>query len=267
LLTLSSPLYELCNYQILGRILYYTPHLAPIHPGRVLTTFAAISAVVEALSGNGASLSSNQSAPQQTQDTGHALLKAALLMQIFVIVAFMTLAGVFHVRCKRAGIQSAKLYGPLTTLYISTGLVTVRTIYRIVEYFSIAELHYGPGLDPMSLSPLIRYEWFFYVFEATLMLCNTVLWNVRHPRRYLPASTKIYLDKDNVTEITGPGYKDSRNFLATLFDPFDIYGLIKGRDRETAFWDNNRTEGPETKDGPKKDESKTVAEQDAARVV
>src|SRR4051794_40424114 len=44
---LCSPLYELGNYYILGRILYFVPHCSPIHPGRVLTTFAAISSIVE----------------------------------------------------------------------------------------------------------------------------------------------------------------------------------------------------------------------------
>jgi len=41
------PLYELGNYYILGRILYYVPQHSPMHPGRVLTTFAAISGIVE----------------------------------------------------------------------------------------------------------------------------------------------------------------------------------------------------------------------------
>lgn len=72
------------------------------------------------------------------------------------------------------------------------------------------------------------------------MLCNAFLWNFRHPRKYLPKSTKVYLAQDGVTEITGPGYKDTRNFWATLFDPFDLVGLIRGRDNETRFWDENQ---------------------------
>ena len=50
------PLFELANYYMLGRILYFVPYCSPIHPGRVLTTFAAISIVVEALNGNGSAL-------------------------------------------------------------------------------------------------------------------------------------------------------------------------------------------------------------------
>lgn len=51
----APPLYELANYYMLGRILYYVPYHSPIHPGRVLTTFAAISIVVETLNGMGSS--------------------------------------------------------------------------------------------------------------------------------------------------------------------------------------------------------------------
>jgi hypothetical protein len=94
----------------------------------------------------------------------------------------------------------------------------------------------------MSLSPLVRYEWFFYVFEASLMLSNQVLLNVRHPRKYLPKSTKTYLAKDGVTEVTGPGYDDKRPFLATLFDPFDLAGRLKGTRKDDRFWETQAAE-------------------------
>lgn len=233
----GRPLYELANYQILGRILFYVPHLSPIHPGRVLTTFAFISAAVESLTGVGASRSANQSLPPSSQETGKALLKASLLIQIVVIFLFVTLATTFHRRCVAAGIRNEKLTAVLRTLYASSALIAVRTVYRIVEYWGTAELHVGPGFDPMTLGPEVRYEWFFYVFEAAVMLANAGLWNFRHPRKYLPKSTKLYLARDGVTEIMGPGYKDTRGFLWTLFDPFDLYGLIRGRDQETRFWE------------------------------
>jgi len=121
-------------------------------------------------------------------------------------------------------------------LYVSIALLTVRTIYRTVEYFSIAQLHFGPGFDPMTLSPLVRYEWFFYVFEASLMLTNQVWMNIRHPRHYLPKSNKIYLGADGV-EMTGPGFLDKRPFLVTLVDPFDVVGMIRGHDKKNRFWE------------------------------
>jgi hypothetical protein len=236
---LIRPLYELSNYYVLGRILYYVPYLSPLHPGRVLTTFAAISFVVEFLNGYGASYSANLSLTPTQQEVGHKLFKAALVIQLVVITAFITLAVVFDRRCRRRGIDSPKLYKALNTLYASQTLIAVRTIYRVVEYWGIANVHFGPGLDPMSLSPLVRYEWFFYVFEASLMLANQVLLNVRHPRRFLPRSTKTYLGTDGVTEVTGPGYDDKRPFWVTLVDPFDLAGTIKGmKNGGDRFWES-----------------------------
>lgn len=58
---------------------------------------------------------------------------------------------------------------------------------------------------------------------------------------------QVYLAKDGVTEIMGPGYKEDRNVIATLFDPFDVYGMIKGRDDKTRFWDENNNENREGK--------------------
>lgn len=246
-----SPLYELCNYNILGRILYFVPYHSPVHPGRVITTFGIISFVIEVLNGNGASYTANQSLSKDKQDLGHALLKTALLLQIVVVACFLLLAGVFHHRCRKAGIRNPNLSNALYTLYASTALITVRTIYRIVEYWSLDYLNFDEGFDASTLSPLIRYEWFFYVFEASLMIVNTVLLNVRHPRKYLPKSTKTYLARDGVTEITGPGLQDKRPFLMTVADPFDIYGLLKGRDKQKNFWDTHEGGEPNTSGAPK----------------
>ncbi|POR38230.1 Uncharacterized protein TPAR_01569 [Tolypocladium paradoxum] len=235
----APPLLELQNYHILGRVLYYVPYLSPLHPGRVLTTFGFISSIVEALNGWGASYSSNHSLSDGEMAAGHALIKASLLIQIFVAGSFILLAAMFHGRCRAHGIWSPKLRGPLVTLYASTALILVRTVYRIVEYFSIAQLKFSePGFDPMSMSPIIRYEWFFYVFEAALMMCNCALFNACHPRRYLPRNSNIYLARDGVTEAEGPGFKDPRPFWQTLVDPFDIRGLIKGQSSQTdKFWE------------------------------
>ena len=237
--TITSPLLELANYQILGRILAYVPYHSPIHPGRVLTTFAFISAAVEALNGNGVAYSVNQSLPADKQALGRALLKAALVIQLAVLALFVLLAVVFQRRCWRAGLRSAGLRGALVTLYVSTGLLGARTVYRVVEYWSLAAADFWRpgGVVASELSPVIRYEWFFWVWEASLMLANVGLVNVRHPRMFLPKSAKTYLAVDGVTEVTGPGYKDGRAFWVTLVDPFDLVGMAKGRDKQARFWE------------------------------
>ncbi|KAI0895043.1 RTA1 like protein-domain-containing protein [Annulohypoxylon nitens] len=240
----APPLYELCNYYVLGRVLYFVPYHSPIHPGRVLTTFAAISTIIETLSGIGAAYQAIRTLPVDLQQTGQTLLKAALILQLVVVCLFLALAITFHSRCRRNGINHAKINQALLTLYISSAIITARCIYRTVEFFDISSVNFSsPDVDFSTLNPIIRYEWFFYVFEALLMLCNSILLNIRHPRRWLPKSTKVYLARDGMTEITGPGYKQERNFLATLLDPFDLYGMIKGKDQKSRFWDDNDVAG------------------------
>lgn len=217
------------------------PYHSPIHPGRVWTTFAMLAAVVESLSAVGSSYSANQALPPRTQDVGKALLKASLILQLVIVNSFIVLAVTFQRRVAKAGIHSRRVRSSMLTLYISTALIEARTIYRTVEYFGLADTRIQRGADLHNLPPEFRYEWFFYVFEASLMLANAYLWNIRHPRRYLPATTNIFLSQaDGVTEVDGPGYKDSRSFLATLFDPFDFMGLPTGRDKKDRFWEEGQ---------------------------
>ena len=77
------------------------------------------------------------------------------------------------------------------------------------------------------------------------MLANSVLINARHPLLYLPRSNKIYLARDGITEMEGPGYSDKRMFIVTLLDPFDIVGLIRRKDKQTRFWETEGERGVE----------------------
>ncbi|KAH8590852.1 RTA1 like protein-domain-containing protein [Bisporella sp. PMI_857] len=235
----APPLYELSNYFMLSRILYYVPYHSPIHPGRILTTFGAVSGVIEALNGNGAAYMANSSLPESKRDTGRALLKSALVLQLCVLAAFVYLASHFHRKCKRTNLLPTNLSTILWTLYMSSALIGVRTVFRTVEYFITANVHFDEKLDPDTLSVLIRYEWYFWVFEGILMVCNTFLLNVRHTMKYLPRDNKIYLAEDGVTEIKGPGYEDKRFWLLTVVDPFDLVGLFKGRNMNQRFWETH----------------------------
>jgi hypothetical protein len=107
------PLYELSNYFVLSRILYYVPYQSPIHPGRVLTTFGALSTVIEALNANGAAYVANSSLSKHQQNTGKTLLKAALCLQLGVLGCFVLLAASFHRKCKKANILPSNLRAAL----------------------------------------------------------------------------------------------------------------------------------------------------------
>ncbi|GFF36808.1 protein RTM1 [Aspergillus udagawae] len=234
LLLVGPPVYEGANFFTLGRILYYVPYHSPIHPGRVFSTFIAMGITIEVITANGASLAANSDNSISKQNTGKALLKAALILQLALMVGFIALVGKFYLNCRRAGVLNNKVKHPLYVLLCSCTLITVRTIYRTVEYFTAASLNISNVSD---LSPILKDEWFFWVFEAVVMFTNTTLLNVFHPMQWLPRSNKIYLATDGVTEIEGPGCEDGRPFLQTLIDPFDLIGLIANKGRKVKYWD------------------------------
>jgi hypothetical protein len=261
----APPLVELCNYHVLGRILAYAPQFTPIHPGRVLTTFGFLSSVIEALNGTGVAYSANMSLPEDKRATGRDLVKASLVMQLFVLAALVVLAGVFQRRVWKAGGTwrgNKRLNTPLWVLYISTALILARTIFRVEEYWALS----GAGSEKIfmvifnptkwgtveadeaarRLPRELRAEWYFMVFEASVMLVNQVMWAAWHPRRYLPKSSKVCLADDGETEVEGKGYEDDRKFWVTVVDPFDIWGMVK----------RVRGQGREEKEGKEKREEK-----------
>lgn len=191
--------------------------------------------VIEVLTGNGGPLVANTSNSESQQNTGKALLKTSLLLQIALMVGFVALAGRFHYNCARGGVLNQKVKRALYVLYTSCTLIMIRTIYRTVEYFIAASLNIA---DTNKISPVLKHEWFFWVFEAVVMFCNTAVLNVFFPMRWLPRCNKTYLATDGVTEVEGPGYDDHRHFLLTVFDPFDIVGLVTGRGKKERYWEN-----------------------------
>ena len=165
------------------------------------------------------------------------MLKAALIIQLGVVVCFVSLAFSFQRKCRKHGVLPSNMKQVLLTLYASSTLIMIRTIYRTVEYFEIEDFDFS-NTPVEQLSVMIRYEWYFWLFEGVTMMVNTYLINARHPAMFLPRNNNIYLAQDGQTEVEGPGYKDDRNIVQTILDPFDIFGLVKRKDRQNRFWEN-----------------------------
>jgi len=197
------PALELVNYHVLSRIFRYIPHLAPLKPVLVMPVFGVVMSVVETLNSVGVSLFTNPVAASSRQAVGKNLVLAAVILQMVIILVFFAMVGVFHSRCVKAGVLTTQhekkeinLRAPLWTLYGSMALILVRCIYRLVEKLAWNYALFPDFAQLRKLSPLIRYEWFFYVFEATLILLNSGIWNVWHPGRFLPASHRAVLHED-----------------------------------------------------------------------
>ncbi|ETS80027.1 hypothetical protein PFICI_07556 [Pestalotiopsis fici W106-1] len=227
---ICPPLLELANYHILGRTFYYVPYIAPLPPGRVLATFGGLMAVVETLNALGVALSANAASTETVQTLGANMTVAALSIQFFVILTFYCMAGMFHWRCIKAGLHTTAIRTILDTLYASMFLILARCIYRMVEHTTGSTNIDLDNIEVLQrLSPVLRYEVFFYIFEATFMLFNSILWNIWHPGRFLPREHHIYLAQDG-SEVQGQEDMDDRPLIVKTANVL-TFGLLFRRKR------------------------------------
>ncbi|KAK4964180.1 hypothetical protein LTR66_012435 [Elasticomyces elasticus] len=225
LLLSGPPVFAGANYFILARLFYYIPYIAPLHPSRVVTLFIGLDLVVEILIANGASKIANPNLPKSEILTGQILVKTSLVIQAVLFFFFIGLAVVFHVRATKAGLLIKNIKKVVWALYVSSVLITVRCIFRIVEFFE----GYTGYVN--------THEPFFYIFEAVLMLVNSVVLNLFHPAQYFPRSGRVFLARDGVTEIEGPGWHDRRVWWRHLVDPLDLWGLLVRKNRSEKYWE------------------------------
>ncbi|KAI9884471.1 MAG: hypothetical protein M1823_003744 [Watsoniomyces obsoletus] len=289
---MGRPVFSAANYTILGRLLFYLPYLSPLHPGRVLSTFLGLDAIIEAITINGVARLANSDLPPSHQSVGGALVKAGLISQVVISLLFMVTVGVFHWNChfhfqrrrpsttttttsspslgsasasasaseegsgkyhlQRPVPPSRKLKRIIKTLYISTILIIIRSIYGIVTAWDglrARQQRTIPGV-------INRQEWFFWTWDGIAMLMNIYLWNLYYPGRYLPSDCKVYLSPngDGVTETMGPGWKDERKWWVTVLDPFDFVGIVMGRDKKLGkFWEEEQEREREAEERRKRD--------------
>lgn len=178
----------------------YVPWLSPLPADKVFAIFGSLMAIVETLNGLGVAFTSNPMGSKQ--EAGKILVLASLGLQICVIISFFMMSIMFHVRCVKANVCSRVISTLPFTLYVSMALIVIRSIYRVVEHTGNTSLDISNEQELQSLSPLLRYEWYLYVFEATTMLLNSLLWNAFNASRFLPRSSKVFLAEDGTTEMT-----------------------------------------------------------------
>lgn len=190
-------------------------------------------ALVETLNALGVALTSN--ATSSNQGSGRILILAALSLQVLVIATFVVMAAIFHRRCRRSKIRAKPISILLNTLYVSMALILIRCIYRLVEHSGNTNLELENLRSLRKLTPLLRYEWFFYVFEATLMLINSVLWNIWNPGRYLPYDYHVYLSRDGSTEVRGTDLPDKRSLVEKTISILSFGILFRQKHGNSPF--------------------------------
>ncbi|KAH6838475.1 hypothetical protein B0I37DRAFT_449552 [Chaetomium sp. MPI-CAGE-AT-0009] len=236
---ICPPLLELANYHVLARVFYYVPYCSPVPPGRVLATFGGLMIAVEILNSLGVAFAANPSSSPQQQTLGGNLSIAAVGLQVAIILAFFTLAGLFHRRLGAIKLHARPVTTMLATLYTSMALIFARCVYRLVEHAGNTKVELDSVEALRSLSPLLRYEAFFYVFEASLMLLNSVLWNVWHPGRFLPHDNLTYLARDR-TEVRRAETQDGRTLAEKVGHVATFGALFRRKEQSEGFHELER---------------------------
>lgn len=106
---------------------------------------------------------------------GEKIIIGALILQCLIFGFFVIVAARFHRKALQAPTERMKdsSFLPwqkhLTALYISSGLILTRSIFRVIEY--------GQGNNGY----LLQHEYFFYIFDACLMFGVMLVFNIVHP--------------------------------------------------------------------------------------
>jgi hypothetical protein len=178
--TLLPPvLFAASIYMVLGRIITATrgEKYSMIRPTRLTKTFVAGDIMAFWIQGGGGGLTA---AGSKSTGTGFNLAKlgqwvvvVGLVAQIIIFGFFCLVAVMFHKRYERNVVLPvwAEWKKMMLMLYLVSGLIMVRNIFRVVEFVT--------GTDGY----LASHEWPLYVFDTVLMFGVMVLFLIYHQSR------------------------------------------------------------------------------------
>ena len=130
------------------------------------------------LTSQGTSTFFSNEASDDTVRSNLAVLKASLILQLFLnVVAIAILASVYRQSAAKGDLPR-RVARPVRIVHLSlsiaVAMVLVRNLFRTVQIFSPPD------------SPTWTVEAYFWVFDATPMLAYTVVFHALHPAKYLP---------------------------------------------------------------------------------
>lgn len=173
-LLLPPVLFAATLYMTLGRVVRSVQaERHSIIPPRWLTKIFVGGDVFSFLvQGSGAGLMSGGGGGD-SQLTGQRIVIGGLILQVAMFGVFVVTALHFNLRFRRSGQAEGWAHVPwqgmLNMLYVTSGFVMVRNVFRVVEF--------GVGNDGYLLST----EWPLYVFDGVLMLCTMCWFFWRYP--------------------------------------------------------------------------------------
>lgn len=164
---------------VLGRMIYFfipERQIGIFKPSILATVFVLLdfgSFIIQIIGGMSASPGQSNEAAMK----GIHIYMGGIGIQQFFIVCFLVLAIQFHRqmlqldRASRLFADKRRWRHLLYALYGSLLFITVRIIYRLVEF----------SAGQTTANPIPYHEWYMYVFDAVPMLLAIVVWNVAPP--------------------------------------------------------------------------------------
>lgn len=166
-------------YMVMGRMVYNftsTAKLAGIKAWRFTLYFVLLDIVAFLAQLAGASSAAGPHTPRDQVLRGVHIYMGGIGLQQAFIFLFVFLAIKFHRGLLREA-QTSKTSQALRLLYVlyaALFLITVRIIFRLVEY--------SDGID----STIPNHEAYQYCFDSLPMLVALVLFNIYHPGKIMP---------------------------------------------------------------------------------
>ncbi|KAJ7226969.1 RTA1 like protein-domain-containing protein [Mycena pura] len=175
LLILLSPLWiNAFFYVVMARLIYFfvpEKRIAGIRAQRLSLVFVLLDITAFLVQVAGGVLI-NPSNSAKLQLLAIHIYMGGIGIQQFFVCGFTALVVCFH-RRMRALDGSTEWKRPLYTMYASVVLITIRIIFRLIEF--------SAGV----FSPITMHEAPFYVTEALPMFLVLLAWNISHPGQVL----------------------------------------------------------------------------------
>ncbi|KAF5723989.1 RTM1 [Fusarium mundagurra] len=174
LLLISPALFAASIYMILGRSIIITDGERHSPIKRVWLTKIFVVGDVASFILQGAGGGMMAAGSLEALHNGERIVIIGLIVQIVFFSLFAVTAAVFHMRLvgsmsAKAAVSGIPWQRYLYTLYIASGLILVRSVFRLIEYVQ------------GNAGYLISHEAYLYIFDSVLMFLAMALFAWEHP--------------------------------------------------------------------------------------
>lgn len=165
----GSPTFTVPLYIFLIRLFVTAPVPAWLHSQLYTIIIVCFNSAVITCTAQGAATYFSPDQPDGAIKSGLALIKASLILQLFMNTSFIYILWVVT----RAQQQTRERIIATVVFLVLICLVIVTNLFRTIQIFS------------SPLSQLWLNEVYFWIFEACIMLAFTTLFHVMHPAKIL----------------------------------------------------------------------------------